>query len=75
MRQINKTIMDINLFRGIETALLLVLFIGLVIWVYSKKRKSSFDEAAQMPLNEEDDGVDHSMKGSRHNNTQGEKNE
>lgn len=67
--------MDINTFRGIVTALLLVLFIGLVIWVYSKKRKSNFDEAAQMPLEEDDDGIDHSMKGSRNNNAQGEKND
>ncbi|WP_144393651.1 cbb3-type cytochrome oxidase subunit 3 [Pleionea sediminis] len=64
--------MDINDFRGIETALLLVLFIGLVIWVYSKKRKSTFEEASQIPLNEEDDGIDHSMTSNRNNNTQGE---
>jgi cytochrome c oxidase cbb3-type subunit 4 len=49
--------MDINTLRGIETAILLVLFIGLVFWVYSKKRKSTFDEAARMPLEENDDGI------------------
>ncbi|MCO7223936.1 cbb3-type cytochrome c oxidase subunit 3 [Pleionea sp. CnH1-48] len=42
--------MDMNLLRGILTAVLLVLFIGLVLWAYSKKRKSVFDEASQLPF-------------------------
>lgn len=42
--------MDINELRGISTAFLLVAFIGLVFWAYSGKRKSEFDEAAQLPF-------------------------
>lgn len=64
--------MDINTLRGIETAILLVLFIGLVIWVYSKKRKATFDEAARMPLEEDDDGIYYADDNAK-NEQQGEK--
>ncbi len=40
---------------GIVTALLLVLFIGGWIWVWSPRRKAEFDDAAALPLNEEDE--------------------
>jgi cytochrome c oxidase cbb3-type subunit 4 len=49
--------MDINDLRGISTAFLLVAFIGLVIWAYSKKRKKSFDEAANLPFADEDEAA------------------
>ena len=42
--------MDINDLRGISTAFLLLSFIGLCFWAYSKKRKKSFDEAANLPF-------------------------
>jgi cytochrome c oxidase cbb3-type subunit 4 len=38
---------------GIVTALLLVLFIGGWIWAWSPKRKHEFDNAARLPLEEE----------------------
>ncbi len=44
--------MDINTFRGIMTLLLMVLFIGLVFWAYSRRRKTDFNEASQLPLEE-----------------------
>ena len=46
--------MDINDLRGISTAFLLVSFIGLVIWAYSRKRKKEFDEAANLPFADEE---------------------
>ena len=42
--------MDINDLRGLSTLFMLVSFIGLCFWAYSSKRKSTFDEAAQMPF-------------------------
>ncbi len=48
--------MDINLFRGIVTGALLGLFVGLCIWAWSKRRKSSFDAAARMPLEDDSKG-------------------
>lgn len=46
--------MDINDLRGISTAFLLFSFIGLILWAYSRKRKKSFDEAANLPFADED---------------------
>jgi cytochrome c oxidase cbb3-type subunit 4 len=55
--------MDYGTFRGIFTLVLLVLFIAIVLWAYSKRSKKSFDEAANAIF--EDENV--------HNNTVGEK--
>ncbi|RFA31247.1 CcoQ/FixQ family Cbb3-type cytochrome c oxidase assembly chaperone [Alkalilimnicola ehrlichii] len=44
--------MDINTFRGLITVVLMVIFIGIVLWAYSSRRKSDFDEAARLPLDE-----------------------
>jgi cytochrome c oxidase cbb3-type subunit IV len=44
--------MDIGTVRGIITLLLMLAFIGLVVWAYSKRRKADFDEMAQMPFRE-----------------------
>jgi cytochrome c oxidase cbb3-type subunit IV len=42
--------MDIGVFRGIVTGVLLVLFISLVVWAWSRKRAPGFDAAARLPL-------------------------
>jgi len=42
--------MDINTLRGIMTAILLVLFVGIIFWAYSRRRKADFDEAANLPF-------------------------
>ena len=47
--------MDINIIRGVLTIILIIAFLGLVIWAWSSKRKDTFDKLSQMPL-EEDDG-------------------
>jgi cytochrome c oxidase cbb3-type subunit 4 len=46
--------MDINDLRGLSTAFLMVAFIGLCFWAWSKKRKKSFDEAANLPFADEE---------------------
>ena len=45
--------MDYGTLRGVFALLILALFIIIVVWSYSKKRKSSFDEIANSIL--EDD--------------------
>jgi cbb3-type cytochrome oxidase subunit 3 len=45
--------LDIGTLRGLVTAALLLLFVGLVLWAWSGKRKADFERAAQTPL--EDD--------------------
>lgn len=46
--------MDINDFRGLATVFTMIAFIGVVVWAYSRKRKSRFDEAAQLPFEDEE---------------------
>lgn len=45
--------MDINDMRSAMTVVSLLTFIGIVVWAWSKRNKSSFDEAAQLPFNED----------------------
>lgn len=42
--------MDIGTFRGLLTAVLMVLFVALVFWAYSRRRKEDFEAAARLPL-------------------------
>jgi len=46
--------MDAGTWRGLFTLLMLVIFIGVFVWAFSKKRKPDFDAAAQLPLEEDD---------------------
>ena len=46
--------MDINDIRAWHTVILLILFVGIIFWAYSKRRKKSFDEAANLPFVDED---------------------
>lgn len=45
--------MDYGDFRGFFTILILVMFIGIVVWAYSRKRKADFDEAANLVFDDE----------------------
>ncbi len=45
--------MDLNDLRAWHTVVLMAAFIGIVIWAYSKRRKKSFDEAANLPFADE----------------------
>lgn len=45
--------MDINDLRGLSTLFMMVAFFGVVGWAWSKKRKKSFDEAANLPFADE----------------------
>jgi cytochrome c oxidase cbb3-type subunit 4 len=47
--------MSAGTWSGIVTGILIVLFVGVWIWAYSKRRKPSFDAAARMPLDDEDE--------------------
>ncbi len=46
--------MDINDFRSLITVLGLVCFLAICAWAYSKHAKAGFDEAAQLPLTEDE---------------------
>lgn len=46
--------MDINDFRSLATVIMFIAFIGICLWAFSSKKKSSFDEAAQLPFADEE---------------------
>ena len=45
--------MDAGILRGLFTAFMFIAFIGIFLWAWSSRRKQDFDEAANLPL--EDD--------------------
>ncbi len=53
---------DINILRSIVTVALFILFIGIAVWAWGKGRKKEFDEAANLPFEEDDISSD--LKGS-----------
>ncbi|ERX38196.1 hypothetical protein Q011_03087, partial [Pseudomonas aeruginosa 6077] len=61
------TAMDIGTLRGLGTLLIMVAFIGLVIWAYSGKRKKSFDEATMLPFADDPEAKKHVEQASRSN--------
>lgn len=45
--------MDINDLRSVVTVVSFLTFLGIVAWAWSKRNKSGFDEAAQLPFKDE----------------------
>lgn len=45
--------MDINLLRSIVTVVALVVFVGIVVWAWSRRNKERFDEAARLPFEQD----------------------
>jgi len=42
--------MDIQTLRGLGTVVVMVAFIGLALWVFSRRRQRDFDEATWLPF-------------------------
>lgn len=51
-------------FQGVITLVLMAIFIGIVIWAYSSKRKQQFDEAANLVFADEESDASDTEKGS-----------
>ncbi len=62
--------MDIGTLRGAGTILIFVAFIGMVFWAYNSKRKSSFDEAANLPFADEEPSSNEPNKDTSRSNNQ-----
>ena len=45
--------MDFTLFQSLWTIVVMVTFLGIVVWAFSSKRKAAFDEAARLPFEDE----------------------
>jgi|PlaIllAssembly_1097288.scaffolds.fasta_scaffold1813530_2 cytochrome c oxidase cbb3-type subunit IV len=48
--------METSLLNSLSTVVMFVAFAVIVVWAWSSKRRSSFDEAARIPL--EDDAAE-----------------
>ncbi|MCP5160532.1 MAG: cbb3-type cytochrome c oxidase subunit 3 [Hahellaceae bacterium] len=46
--------MDINTLRGISTILVMIAFTGVCWWAFGGRRKQRFDDAANLPFQDED---------------------
>ena len=49
--------MDLSDLRTIVTTLSFVAFLGVVFWAYNGKQKKRFDEAANLPFVDADEGL------------------
>ena len=45
--------MDINFLRIAATLSAFITFIGIMVWAYSSRNKARFDEAAQLPFQQD----------------------
>lgn len=45
--------MELSEMRSVVTLVSFLTFVGIIVWAWSKRNKSSFDEAAQLPFNDE----------------------
>jgi cytochrome c oxidase cbb3-type subunit 4 len=57
--------MDINFLHSIWTVVMFVVFIGIIVWAWSGKRKTSFEEAARMPLDDKEEMLPVSATGEK----------
>ena len=55
----NPESIDINLIRGAVLVLLILGFLGIWAWAWSRNRKDAFDAASMLPLEEDDGTVPH----------------
>ena len=46
-----------SLIFSIWTVIVLILFIGIVVWAWSNNKKTEFDAAAMIPFNEDEDEI------------------
>jgi cytochrome c oxidase cbb3-type subunit IV len=48
--------MDVNTLRTILTLICFILFLGIVAWAWSSGTRTRFEDAARVPLNDDNDG-------------------
>ena len=57
--------MDASLIHSVWTVLLLVIFIGILVWVFVIKRRGDFENAARIPLDDEPEEGERGGQGKR----------
>lgn len=49
--------MTIPMFHSLWTIAVLAIFIGIIFWAYSKRRHGDFEEAANLPLEDDQPAI------------------
>ena len=44
---------DINTLRSLATVTSFIVFIGIMVWAYSRRNAADFDEAAKLPFDQD----------------------
>jgi cytochrome c oxidase cbb3-type subunit 4 len=57
--------MDLGMILSLWTVLVMVIFVFIVIWAWSSRRKKAFDEAARIPLEDDEVSSPNLVKGKR----------
>ena len=47
--------MDYSFFSSMMTVVMMAVFVGIVVWAWSVKRRASFDVAARVPLDDDEE--------------------
>ncbi|WP_088281177.1 cbb3-type cytochrome c oxidase subunit 3 [Ideonella sp. A 288] len=50
--------MELNVMRSVMTVISFIVFVGIIAWSYSRRRREAFDEAASLALGDDGSGVD-----------------
>ncbi|MEL0658933.1 MULTISPECIES: cbb3-type cytochrome c oxidase subunit 3 [Psychromonas] len=58
--------MDFGTFNGLYTLFLIIIFVGLILWAYSKKQKKSFEEMGNSILEDDLDSTQYESTSSEH---------
>ncbi|TXT39528.1 MAG: cytochrome c oxidase cbb3-type subunit IV [Comamonadaceae bacterium] len=44
---------DVNSLRSVVTVVSFILFVGVIVWAYSRKNAADFDKAANLPFEQD----------------------
>ncbi|MFT6925972.1 MAG: cytochrome c oxidase cbb3-type subunit 4 [Psychromonas sp.] len=58
--------MDFATFNGLYTLFLIVIFVALILWAYSKKQKKAFDDIANSIFDEDQDTIKYEDRLGQH---------
>lgn len=50
--------MDAGVIGSIVTVVSFVFFVGIIWWAYHRENRKKFEDAGNLPFQEEDDGID-----------------
>ncbi len=45
--------MDVNTLRSVVTVVTFVIFIGILVWAYSRRNAKDFEEASKLPFGQD----------------------